>query len=115
MNNIVRSRKADYDHVLSLANDGRTQAALDILWELRLKVDLSVYRRALVNITLAALLQRADRTKYARECPDLLDLLRRQNTNSLDINGNTNQGMDDELEHITDLENAAKEILAYNP
>lgn len=107
MNNIVKSRKADHDRALSLANDGQTQAALDILWELRLKVDLSIYRRALVDVTLAALLQRADRIKYARECLDLLDLLRQQNAD--------NRGIDEELEHITDLENAAKEILAHNP
>lgn len=107
MSNTVETRHAEYDEALSLANNGDTDAALDILWDLRLKVDLSIYRRALVNVTLASLLQRADRDKYARECIDLLDLLRQQHADDKDI--------DEELEHIDDLESAAREILQYNP
>lgn len=76
MNNITRLRKTDYDEALTLANNSETDAALDILWELCLKVDLSIYRRALVNITMAWLLQHADRDQDAQECLDLLDQLR---------------------------------------
>lgn len=107
MNNITRLRKADYEEAISLANNGETDAALDILWELRLKVDLSIYRRALVNVTLASLLARADRDKYAQECLDLLDLFRQQHADDKDI--------DEELEHISDIEDAAREIMKYNP
>lgn len=55
-------------------------------------------------MTLAALLRRPDRTKFAQECLDLLDLLRQQNEKRQDI--------DEELEHISDLEASAREILA---
>lgn len=76
MKNITRFRKAEYDEALTLANNGDADGALERLWELRLKVDLSIYRRALVNVTIASLPKRADRDKYAQECINLLDILR---------------------------------------
>lgn len=96
-------RKADYDRALSLQANGQNSAALDVLWELRLKVDLSIYRRALVNVTLAAYLRTKGREKYAQECLDLLDLFRQQHADHVNI--------EEELEHISDLEELAKEII----
>lgn len=107
MNNIARFSKEEYDEALTLANNSETEAALSKIWELRLKVDLSIYRRALVNVTIASLLQRADREKYAQECIDLLDTLRRQHAEDT--------GIKEELKHISDLEDAAGEIMSYNP
>lgn len=106
MNNITRFRKEAYDHALSLASEGEDEAALDLLWDLRLKVDLSIYRCALVNITIAAILRRSDRTKYAQECLDLLDLLKQQYHDTAN---------EEELEHTKDLEDAAKEIIDIPP
>ncbi|KAK5955868.1 hypothetical protein OHC33_003509 [Knufia fluminis] len=100
---MARLRKADYDRALAHANAGEKEPALDILWDLRLKADLSVYRRALVNITLAALLQGSDKVQYARECIDLLALLRQQYRD--------NPNISEELEHITDLETTARSMI----
>lgn len=103
MNNITRFRKDDYDHALLLAEDGQRTAALKILWDLRLKVDLSIYRRALVNITLSTILGTPDGVKYAQECLDLLDLLRQQIAKR--------RTDEEELEHIAELEELAKDVI----
>lgn len=57
----------------------------------------------MVNITLAAILQDPDRTQYARECLDLLDLIRQQWANQ--------PGIEEDLEHISDLEETARNMI----
>lgn len=152
MNGIVKFRKHEYEQVsysccptsqnvvnrslqaLQYAKNGNSEQALNILWNLRLKVDLSLYRRALINLTIAALLRRNDRVKYARECLDLLDILCQQFAKpaprppQFDTIVHPNQPtivpstvllspveeQDDdieELEHISDLKAAAQEII----
>ena len=64
-----------------LACEGKEEAALAICWELRLRPDLGLYRRATVNLLIAICI--ADKTqapKYANECLDLLRILREQGT-----------------------------------
>ncbi|KAK5098124.1 hypothetical protein LTR24_001945 [Lithohypha guttulata] len=55
---------------LTTALHGRLSAGVDILLELRLKPDLSMYTRAIVNLSLADLTtfeQHPDKVKFARE------------------------------------------------
>jgi len=58
------------DLALKSALHGRLNVGVDILLELRLKPDISMYTRAMVNLALADLTtigQHPDKVKFARE------------------------------------------------
>lgn len=59
--------------------------ALTICWELRLEPRIGVYRRAMVNLLIAQLLQ-FGQLKYAEECLDLLDIVRQDNNGEVSDN-----------------------------
>jgi hypothetical protein len=66
--------------VAKLIQDGEKDKALDTLWELRLKSDLGLYCRAMVNLMLATevdLEEHPDAPKFAQECLHLLDQMSR--------------------------------------
>ena len=70
MDNISRTHRSRYLHAYKLAEEGKRAECLDILWELRLRPDLSLYRRALVNLliaTLADLRRHPDIRKFGEE------------------------------------------------
>lgn len=49
MDALAQIYKVQWDEAASLAQQGDVRAALDILYHLRLKPDLGIYRRALVS------------------------------------------------------------------
>jgi hypothetical protein len=63
------------DHVLK----GEIDEALEILWDIRLKPDLGLYRRALVNLLIAcnADMKVHNCSEFAQECLELLKQLER--------------------------------------
>jgi hypothetical protein len=66
--------------VAKLIQDGEKDKALDTLWALRLKSDLGLYYRAMVNLMLATevdLEEHPDAPKFAQECLHLLDQMSR--------------------------------------
>ena len=59
---------------------GKRDECLQICWSLRLEPELSLYRRALVNLliaTIADVRDHHDLDKFAQECIDLIDQVRR--------------------------------------
>lgn len=53
MDALAQIYKVQFDKAARLAQQGDERAALDILYRLRLKPDLGIYRRALVNPALS--------------------------------------------------------------
>jgi hypothetical protein len=64
-----------------LAQDGKFEDCLDICWELRLELDPSLWRRAYVNLLIATIVdvrEHLDAEKFANECINLVDQMRRE-------------------------------------
>lgn len=61
MDNISRFYRAEYLRARKHAVDGEIEKCLDILWEMRLESQLSLFRRAMVNILIASV---ADTKKH---------------------------------------------------
>ena len=62
------------------AEAGEYSRCREILWDLRLQPDLSLFRRAHVNLLLACttdIRQHPDKSKFAQECIDLISQIRR--------------------------------------
>lgn len=83
-----------------LAITGKKTEALDICWELRLRPDLGLARRACVNLLLACLVP-TNQALYARECINLCRTLREEAQMS-------QEQLDEEL---SGLEDTAKDVL----
>ena len=77
MDNTARHYRDRYNEAAEHLFQGRKDVALDICWELRLKPDLGIFRRAAVNLLIATLVDN-DKLKYAEECLDLIDILRQE-------------------------------------
>ena len=70
-----------YEQAENLAASGKVEEALNICWELRLRPDLGLFRRASVNLLIGMLLpEKTQIIKHANECLDLLQLLRAERT-----------------------------------
>lgn len=78
-------------------------SALDICWDLRLKVDLAVYLRAKVNLMIG-LLATKDQLKFARESLDLFDLLLEEHTDE--------ENIAEQVQHIAGLQDNARKLIA---
>ena len=79
MDNISRLYRARYEEAEKSALDGHHEEALDICWELRLCSDLSLYRRACVNLLIASIVNvrtHPDCDKFAQECIELVEQIR---------------------------------------
>lgn len=59
-----------------LACEGHDEQALDICWQLRLNVEISVFRRAEVNLLIASVLKSSRSVKFATEALDLFGTVR---------------------------------------
>lgn len=68
---------------------------------MRLDCELSVFRRAEINLLIASILKCSRSTKYAREALDLFDIVRRSHRGSTA----------DDLQHIQELEDFASNLL----
>ena len=77
MDRLAAQYKARYYEAETLALQGNDSAALDILWELRLKPDLGLYRRAVVNLLIASIYPR-DQATFANEAINLVDVIRKE-------------------------------------
>lgn len=72
--------REEYNTARAYSEAGESGKCLDILWRMRLYPDLSLYRKALVNLliaTTADLRTHPDLAKYAQECIDLIAQVRR--------------------------------------
>ena len=72
--------REEYNTAKAYSDAGESGKCLDILFKMRLYPDLSLYRKALVNLliaTTADLRTHPDLAKYAQECIDLIAQVRR--------------------------------------
>ena len=92
---------------------GKLTECLEICWDLRLEPDLSLYRRALVNLliaTAADVRDHPDMDKFAQECIALVDQIRREGAYSAEdtvLNSLQDRGRST-LAHIQELQEQLK-------
>ena len=87
MDNLSIFYREEYRIAKALKEEGKSDECLDILWKLRLEPDISLYRRALVNLliaTTADIQQHPDISKFAHESIDLVDQIRRDSFHNND-------------------------------
>lgn len=77
VNRLAAQYKAQYSEAETLALQGNNSAGLDILWELRLKPGLGMYRRAVVNLLIASVYSR-DQSTFATEAINPIDIIRKE-------------------------------------
>lgn len=78
-------------------------SALDICWDLRLKVDPAVCLRAKLNLLIALLVTKYQ-VKFAQESLNLFDLLLEEHADE--------ENVTDQVRHVTGLQNVARQLIA---
>lgn len=117
MESLAKIYKARNKEAIALALNGDEEEALNILFEMRSKPDIGVYRRAhvsspephlipasnvtKVNMGLAILAIGSDeRLKYAEECLDLIDIIRKEENYNSDNLDNLEDHAKDVIKHL---------------
>ncbi|KAK5080277.1 hypothetical protein LTR05_008726 [Lithohypha guttulata] len=100
MDATTRYFDGEWQEAERLAYSARDGEALNVCWRLRLQPALSIYLRARVNLLIATLLMNKSCLKFAKECIDLLKLMKEEFHVS-----------DEQKEHLKDLEDAAQAIV----